>query len=90
MRRVVFEVPAINPKLGLDWDTLLAHEHEVGFTNPMVLSHLERAEASVQGAPGSGEELQFRLDLNFLRSFLPIDSVTALSPSFLETFFFFF
>jgi hypothetical protein len=43
----------------------------------MVLNHLERAEALVQGAPGSGEELQIRLDLNFLRSFLPIDSVGA-------------
>ncbi len=55
MSRVVFQVPAIDAKRGLDGDAFLAYEDEVGFPNAVVLSDGESAEGSIEGMTCPGD-----------------------------------
>ena len=77
MRRVVFQIPAINPERGFDWDTLLAHEDQIGLPNPFMLSDRQSAQSSIESAASLGDELLMSSD--FVCS---TDTITAALPCF--------
>lgn len=63
MGRVVFQIPPINAKRGLNGNTLLADEEEVGLPNTVVLGHRKSAESPVEGPASPSEQLLVRESL---------------------------
>jgi hypothetical protein len=68
MSRVKLQVPAINPKRGLDRNILLAKEGEL--PNAVVLLHRKSTQRSIEGPASAGDELLISQTLQMQKPYL--------------------